>query len=87
MDANISTFQISEPEDSRSIITIGVKGGRNENTRDIKPLGSLTTLNQANNGIIKTIIIGIIRPWVSFIVLQIEPTAVRSEVIKRKPSM
>lgn len=61
MEVIISTIQISEPEDSRNIITIGVKGGMNEKTRAIVPLGSWTTLNQDNNGIIKIIVIGIIR--------------------------
>ena len=87
MDANISTIQISEPEESRSTITSGVKGGMNEKIRDIKPLGSLTSLNQDNNGMMKTIVIGIIRLWVSLIVLQTEPAAARIEQTKRKPKI
>lgn len=87
MDAIISTIQISEPEDSRSTITIGVKGGMNEKIRDIKPLGSRTTLNQDNNGIMKIIVIGIIILWVSLIVLQIEPAPARIELTKRKPKI
>jgi len=85
MDANISTIQMSEPEESRSTMTSGVKGGMNEKTRDRVPFGSWTTLNQDNSGIIKIIVIGIIRLWVSLIVLQTEPAAARIELTKRKP--
>jgi len=87
MDAIISTIQISDPEESRNIITIGVIGGMNEKIRDIKPLGSLTSLNQDNRGIIKIIVIGIIILWVSLIVLQTEPAPAKIEQTKRKPRM
>ena len=87
MVANISPIQISEPEESRSTITIGVKGGMNEKTRDIKPLGSLTSLNQDSSGIMKIIVIGIIRLWVSLIVLQTEPAPAMIELTKRKPKI
>ena len=87
IDAIISTIQISEPEESRNIITIGVIGGMNEKTRDIKPLGSLTSLNQDNSGIMKIIVIGIIILCVSLIVLQTEPAPAKNEQTKRKPKI
>ena len=83
MVANISTIQISEPEENLAIITSGVIGGMNENIRDSIPFGSWATLNQDTNGIIKIIVIGIIRLWVSLIVLQTEPAATMIELIKR----
>ena len=87
IDAIISTIQISEPEESLNTITIGVIGGTNEKIRDIKPLGSLTSMNQDTNGITKIIVSGIIRLWGSLIVLQTEPAAAMIELTKRKPSM
>lgn len=83
IETAISTNHTPEPADNRNTITIGVTGGTNDNTFARVPLGLWTSLNQPINGIMKINITGIIRLWVSFMVLQIEPMPVRIALKRR----
>ena len=85
--ARISPAQISEPADNRNIMTIGVIGGKNDKLLARVPFESWTILCQARSGMMQKSMTGVIRLWVSLIVLQTEPIPTMVEPNNKKARM
>ena len=79
----ISIVLISEPADILSTITIEAVGGRNDSTCASVPFGCWIIFCHAMIGITHRSMTGVIRLWVSLIVLQIEPIPTMIELKKR----
>ena len=71
--------------DMRSIIIVGVAGGKNENPVANPPFGSRITINQMNIGDINNIHTGSNKDWASFNWETDAPTAIKIEAKNKTP--